>query len=61
MLQLESMPYDDEYLAMVDDVFKDNIQGHFYRGYTILGGTEKKLHFTLVKSKVSHFVFFNAR
>lgn len=56
-LQLESMPYDPEYFSMINDVFKDSSIGHFYRGFTILGATEKKIHFTLVRIT---FAFFSS-
>lgn len=42
------MPYDAEYFTMINDVFKESMNGHFYRGFTILGATEKRIHFTLV-------------
>jgi len=51
------MPYDDEYQALVNDVFTESINGHFYRGYTILGGSERKLHFTLVSQHFSVAVY----
>lgn len=42
------MPYDPEYFSLVNNVFKESMTGHFFRGFTILGATEKKMHFTLV-------------
>ncbi|XP_065203846.1 fatty acid synthase-like [Planococcus citri] len=50
--KLESMPYDAEYFSMINDVFRESMTGHFYRGFTILGATEKKIHFTLESGTV---------
>lgn len=55
--QLELMPYDNEYFTLVNDVFKESMNGYFYRGFTILGGSEKKLHFTLVMYKIFSYSY----
>lgn len=34
--RVKSMPRDDEYLGLVQNVFSENIVGHFQRGYVIL-------------------------
>uniref|UniRef100_A0A2S2QQD5 Fatty acid synthase n=1 Tax=Sipha flava TaxID=143950 RepID=A0A2S2QQD5_9HEMI len=34
--RVTSLPRDDEYLGLIQNVFKDNIVGHFHRGYAIV-------------------------
>lgn len=34
--RVKSIPRDDEYLGLVQNVFSENIVGHFHRGYAIL-------------------------
>lgn len=34
--RVNSLPRDDEYLGLIQNVFSENIGGHFHRGYTIL-------------------------
>lgn len=34
--KVKSMPRDDEYLGLVQNVFGENIVGHFNRGYAII-------------------------
>lgn len=34
--RVKSLPRDDEYLGLVQNVFSENISGHFHRGYAIL-------------------------
>lgn len=34
--RVNSLPRDDEYLGLIQNAFRENISGHFHRGYTIL-------------------------
>lgn len=34
--RVKSSPRDDEYLGLIQNVFKENINGHFHRGYAIV-------------------------
>ncbi|XP_063235485.1 fatty acid synthase-like [Bacillus rossius redtenbacheri] len=35
--KMEQMPVDDEFISLVHDLHRRNIQGHLYRGFTLLG------------------------
>lgn len=37
--QVESRPVDAEYVRLLHDVYADDIPGHMYRGYTVVGGS----------------------
>lgn len=34
--RVKSLPRDDEYLGLVQNLFKEDILGHFHRGYAIV-------------------------
>ncbi|CAA9997192.1 unnamed protein product [Nesidiocoris tenuis] len=36
-LALETMPRDDDLITLLHDIHKQNVNGHPYRGYTVLG------------------------
>ncbi|CAG9854644.1 unnamed protein product [Phyllotreta striolata] len=40
--EIEAHQDDQEYLALIDEVHRKNIEGHNYRGYTVLGGKPVK-------------------
>lgn len=44
---LESVPYDPEYFWLANEIFREPVKAHFYKGFAILGSTEKKIHFSL--------------
>lgn len=54
--RVKSLPRDDEYLGLVQNVFNENISGHFHRGYAILD-TEGPVTFDF---QVSIFTTFHA-
>lgn len=38
---MESRPVDAEYFRLIYDIFAENVSGHIYRGYTIVGGKNR--------------------
>lgn len=34
--RVTSLPRDDEYLGLIQNIFKENVSGHFHRGYAIV-------------------------
>lgn len=36
-LQVESIPVDVEYIRLLHEVYAENITGHMFRGYTVVG------------------------
>lgn len=36
-VQVEKMPQDDEFNALLHNIHSQNIPGHLYRGFTLLG------------------------
>lgn len=44
------MPLDDEFVSLLHDVHANNINGHGYRGYSVLGKS-------ITEVSVSHFYF----
>jgi fatty acid synthase len=43
-LQLESMPFDVEFIRLMHDVHSFSMSNHIFRGYTILPVGEKPFH-----------------
>lgn len=35
--QISELPVDDEFVALLHDIHTNNINGHGYRGYSVLG------------------------
>lgn len=42
--KISSQQQDEEFLALIDQIHKQNITGHAYRGFTILDGSGSQLH-----------------
>lgn len=36
-LQIAELPLDDEFVALLHNIHDNNINGHGYRGYSVLG------------------------
>ncbi|XP_026680561.1 fatty acid synthase-like [Diaphorina citri] len=56
--KLETMPYNNDFCSLVNQVFKEPINGLFYSGYTLLPTPTKAVHGSLLTQPIKRPVWF---
>ncbi|KAK9502678.1 hypothetical protein O3M35_011399 [Rhynocoris fuscipes] len=59
LTKLEEMPRDDDLITLLHDIHKQNIAGHPYRGYTVIGAEGKTREIAEVSNKTQVWYVFS--